>query len=207
MWLDAKPQASHGRLRLPWRTLLLSLLAILLYWIAGAAPEHLVYSRAAIEQHELWSLISGHWVHSDRQHALWNIAALLILGSLFEQVMKQRLFCELLIASLMLSLWMGIFMPEMQAYCGLSGILNSLLVSGSMALWQQYRSPALLLIPLLALLKSLIELHQHQAIFTHTAWPSVPEAHLVGMAIGLLLFFTRTGLDAGNDNSAIVARH
>jgi rhomboid family GlyGly-CTERM serine protease len=190
--------ASHGRFRLPWRTLLLALSATLLYWIAGIAPDNLVYSREAIEQGELWSLISGHWVHSDRQHAVWNIAALLILGSLFERTLRHRLFTDLLLASLLLSLWIGILMPELQAYCGLSGILNTLLVSGCLALWQQLRSPTLLLIPALAFFKSLFELYHHQAIFTQTAWPSVPEAHLVGMAIGLLLFFLRSNLERDN---------
>jgi len=208
MPLDASQQASHGRFRLPWRTLLLGLLATLLYWIAGVAPDNLVYHREAIAQGDLWSMISGHWVHSDRQHAVWNIAALLILGSLFERTLKHRLFSDLLLASLILSLWIGVFMPELQAYCGLSGILNTLLVSGCLTLWQQFRSPTLLLIPVLAFFKSLFELYHHQAIFTQTAWPSVPEAHLIGMAIGVLLFYTRTSLNSGNkNNSAIVSRH
>lgn len=195
MRLNIKQAVSHGRFTLPWRTLLLCLLAITLYWLAGVTPEYLVYSRDVITQGKLWVLFSGHWVHSDSQHAIWNIAALFILGSLFEQGLKHKLLSDLLFASLMLSVWIGFFMPELQAYCGLSGILNALLVSGCLNMWQQSKSPTLLLIPVLAFFKSLFELNQHQAIFTHTAWPSVPEAHLVGMAIGLLLFCTRTNLE------------
>jgi rhomboid family GlyGly-CTERM serine protease len=193
MPLDHGNQRSHGRLRLPWRTLLLGLLAILAYILLGPAPEAWVVSREALHQREWWTLISGHWMHSDRQHAVWNIAALLILGGLFEYHLKQRIFAELLLSSLLLSLWINWYMPELQAYCGLSGILNTLLVTGTIAVWQHYRSNALLLILILALIKSLIELFSHQAIFTHTLWPSVPEAHLVGMSIGLLLVLTRSG--------------
>ncbi len=186
----------HGRPSLPWRTFLLSLLATLAYIGAGPAPEAWVFSREAINQGELWTLISGHWVHSDSRHAIWNIAALSILGSLFEYRLKHRIFTELLLASLLLSVWIGRYMPELQAYCGLSGILNTLLVTGAIALWQRYRSMSLLLIPGLALVKNLIELFSQQAIFTHTAWPSVPQAHLVGMGIGLLLVLLRSGFSS-----------
>ena len=192
MLLDHSKQRSHGRLRLPWRTLLLSLLAILAYCLSGPAPEAWVYSRAALHQFEWWTLISGHWVHSDLQHAVWNITALLILGGLFEQRLKQRIFVDLLMSSLLLSLWISCYMPELQAYCGLSGILNTLLVTGTFAVWQQQRSNVPLLILALAVIKNLVELFSHQAIFTHTLWPSVPEAHLVGMSIGLLIVLTRT---------------
>ncbi len=182
----------QGSFALPWRTLFLSLLATIAYFLLGPAPEAWVVSREAFNQGQWWTLISGHWLHSDNQHALWNISALLILGSLFEQQLKHRVFTELILASLLLSLWMGAYLPELQAYCGLSGILNTLLVTGTMTLWQQYRSPALLMILLLALLKNMIELFSQQAIFTHTLWPSVPEAHLVGMAIGLIFTLART---------------
>lgn len=179
----------HDRYYLPWRTLSLTLLAILLYWLIGAIPDELVLNRDGIAQGEWWRMISGHWVHSDAQHAVWNITALLLLGALFEPVLKQRIWSDLLIASFLLSIWVMVYMPELAAYCGLSGILNTLLVSGSLTLWQQRRIITLLIIPVLAFFKSVVELYQHQAIFTHTAWPSVPEAHLVGMGIGLLLFF------------------
>ena len=182
----------HGSYTLPWRTLLLSLLATLAYLLLGPAPEAWVVSREAVSQGEWWTLVSGHWLHSDNQHALWNISALFILGSLFEAQLRRRMFTELILASLLMSIWMGIYLPELQAYCGLSGILNTLLVTGTIALWQQYRSPALLVILALALLKNLVELFSQQAIFTHTLWPSVPEAHLVGMAIGTIFVLARS---------------
>jgi rhomboid family GlyGly-CTERM serine protease len=182
----------HGSFALPWRTLLLTLLATMAYFLLGPAPDAWVVSRQAVGQGEWWTLISGHWIHSDHQHALWNISALFILGSLFEQPLKHRIFTELILASLLLSLWMGVYLPELQAYCGLSGILNTLLVTGTITLWKQYHSPALLIILVLALLKNLVELFSHQAIFTHTLWPSVPEAHLVGMGIGIVFVLART---------------
>jgi len=175
----------HGMIYMPWRTLALTLLATCLFMITGAAPEMLIYEQTAIQNGELWRLITGHWVHSDTQHATWNIIALFLLGCLFERTLQRDLFTILLIASISISAWVYFFMPQMTAYCGLSGILNTLLVVGTLALWQKYRSTTFLLILFLAVLKSAIEIQMQSAIFTHTAWPSVPAAHLAGMVIGL----------------------
>lgn len=191
MMFNSLKQLRCGMLTMPWRTLLLAILATVIFSTLGAAPETLVYEREAILNGEVWRLITGHWVHSDTQHATWNIIALLLLGCLFENTLKRHLFTVLLISSLALSGWIILFMPQMTSYCGLSGILNSLLVVGTLTLWQQQRSITLLLILLLAVLKSIVELQTQSAIFTHTAWPSVPAAHLAGMVIGLLIYLCR----------------
>jgi hypothetical protein len=36
-----------------------------------------------------------------------------------------------------------------------------------------------------AVLKIVVEMHAGQALFTQTAWPSVPAAHAVGLLCGL----------------------
>jgi len=187
MGLDHINRLRHG-ISMPWRTLLLVIIATALFLFAGAAPDTLVYNQEAIRNGELWRLITGHWVHSDSQHATWNIIALFILGCLFESALKQKLFTVLLISSIALSGWIYLLMPQMTAYCGLSGILNSLLVVGTLTLWQQRRSTTLLVILLLAILKSVIEMQTQSAIFTHTVWPSVPATHLAGMLTGLQIF-------------------
>ena len=174
---------SHGGFCPPWRTLLLAVLCSLLFMIAGPAPDTLVYTQGSYS-----SFLSGHWVHSDLEHALWNIGALIILGYLFEPILKQRLFTIMLSASLLLSLWLRLFAPELTAYCGLSGILNALLVTGTLSLWQQHRSSIYLLILLLTAIKNITEILSQHALFTHSAWPSFPQAHIAGMLIGVILF-------------------
>jgi len=66
----------------PWRTLFLTGLALALYLLAGPAPEAWVYDRMAIADGELWRLMTGHLVHADGSHALWDIAALALLGAI-----------------------------------------------------------------------------------------------------------------------------
>ncbi|MCU7812765.1 MAG: hypothetical protein KZQ77_16290, partial [Candidatus Thiodiazotropha sp. (ex Notomyrtea botanica)] len=83
-----KTWESRGGLLLPWRTLLLTTLALTGYLILGAAPEIWVFDRAAIGKGEVWRLVTGHWVHSDFEHALWDISALGLLGVLFEKRLR-----------------------------------------------------------------------------------------------------------------------
>lgn len=171
----------------PWRTLLLTATALALYLWAGAAPEAWVYDRHAIAQGEWWRLFSGHWVHSDPEHALWDIGALLALGLLFESRLRWNLFPVLLLATLGVDLWLWYVQPSIVYYCGLSGILNGLLALGLVRWWRDQPHPLVWLTGLGAVLKIVWETAAGTALLTATAWPSVPEVHGVGFVCGLLL--------------------
>jgi len=171
---------------LPWRTLLLSAGAVVAYLILGAAPEAWVFDRVAIAQGEWWRLIAGHWMHSDLMHAVWDIAALLLLGTLFEARLQWRLPWALLVATVGVDAWLWWGDPALQYYCGLSGILNSLLVVGLLQFWRDYRHPLILLTGVGAALKIIVEINAGQALLTQTAWPSVPTVHAVGFLCGLV---------------------
>jgi rhomboid family GlyGly-CTERM serine protease len=184
----------RGGVSPPWRTLLLTAVALALYLMAGAAPELWVYDRFAITQGEWWRLVSGHWVHSDLEHATWDIGALLVLGLLFESRLKHGLFSVLAVATLGVDLWLWYFEPSLYFYCGLSGILNGLLALGLMSLWRDLRHPLVWMTALGALLKIAWEIGAGEALLTSTAWPSVPVVHAVGFVCGLLLAVDNRGL-------------
>ena len=175
----------QGSAPLPWWSLSLGLAATLAYLAFGAAPEGWVFDRAAIEQGEWWRLLSAHWVHCDAAHATWDIAALLLLGMLFEPRLKWRVPLVLLGASVAIDAWLWWGMPTLSYYCGLSGILNSLLVFGLLHWWLGERHLLLLATVGLAGLKIILEINAGQALLTRTAWPSVPAVHAVGYLWGL----------------------
>jgi len=177
----------HGGTGLPWRTLLLSGMALALYVIFGAAPEAWVYDRGAIGQGEWWRLVSGHWVHGDPGHALWDITGLLVLGAVFEPRLKSDLGIVLLLSSLGIAAWLWFAEPALAYYCGLSGILNGLLALGLVHWWYEERHPLIWLTGLGAIGKILWESLADEALLTSTLWPSVPEVHGVGFLCGLLL--------------------
>jgi rhomboid family GlyGly-CTERM serine protease len=183
----SKPGERHGGITLPWRTLFLGAGAIAAYLILGAAPEAWVFDRAAIVQGEWWRLITGHWVHSDLVHASWDIAALLLLGTLFEARLQWRLPLALLVATVGVDAWLWWGDPALQYYCGLSGILNSLLIVGLLQLWRDLRHPLIMFTGAGAVVKIIVEINAGQALLTQTAWPSVPMVHAVGFLCGLVL--------------------
>ena len=182
-----KAGISHCRFKLPWRSILLVAAAIVAYLVLGAAPGDWVFDRVAIARGEWWRLISGHWVHSDPAHAVWDISALLLLGALFETRLKWRLPMVLLLTSLGVDAWLWWGEPALGYYCGLSGILNGLLVVGLLQLWRDTRHPVVLLTALAAILKIYVEINTGQSLVTQTAWPSVPVAHAAGYLSGLVL--------------------
>lgn len=178
--------ARQGSGMLPWRTLLLTGLALGLFLGFGAAPEAWVFDRSAIAQGEWWRLITGHWVHSDLEHATWDIGALLVLGLLFESRLKGKLFGVIALGTLSIDLWLWHAAPSIIYYCGLSGILNGLLALGLWCLWRETRHPLVWLTGLGAVAKIFWETWLGGALLTTTAWPSLPEVHGVGFVCGLL---------------------
>jgi rhomboid family GlyGly-CTERM serine protease len=172
---------------LPWRATGLAITAIALYLVLGAAPGDWVFDREAIAAGEWWRLITGHWVHGDLQHATWDIAALVLFGMLFEARLQSRLPLVLLVASIGVDAWLWWGVPTLRYYCGLSGILNGLLILGLMQLWRDERHPLALLTAVGAALKIVLEMSTGQALLTETAWPSVPTAHAAGLLCGLVM--------------------
>lgn len=174
-----------GSLALPWRSIFLSTLALALYLFAGPAPDALVYDRNALAAGECWRLISAHWVHSDAEHAFWDIAALALFGALFEARLGWRLVSSLVIGSLAVDACLWWAMRELERYCGLSGIINALLAAGLWESWRQTRDPLIPWIAAGVCAKIAIELATGGALFTYSAWPSVPRMHAVGFTAGL----------------------
>ena len=176
----------HGSITLPWRCMLMGGVAVLAYLVLGAAPDALVFDRVAIAQGEWWRLLTGHWVHSDPAHVGWNITALLLLGALFERRLQWRLPLALLIGTVGVNAWLWWMDPALRYYCGLSGILNSLLIVGLLQLWRDCRDPLVLLTGVAAAAKILLEISLGQTLLTQTAWPGVPAVHAAGFLCGLV---------------------
>jgi rhomboid family GlyGly-CTERM serine protease len=187
VYATPEPGVRHGGITLPWRSFLLGAGAVAAYLVFGAAPEAWVFDRVAISQGEWWRLITGHWVHSDLTHAVWDISALLLLGALFETRLQWRLPMVLLLTSLGVDAWLWWDDPALSYYCGLSGILNGLLIVGLLHLWRDTRHPVVLLTALGAVLKIFVEINTGQSLVTQTAWPSVPVAHAAGYLSGLVI--------------------
>ncbi len=198
--------ARHGGLVPPWRTLLLTCLALGLHLLAGPAPEAWVYDRASIRAGELWRLLTGHLVHADGSHALWDIVALLLLGTLLERRLGPWFTVSLAASVVSIDVWLWWGMPALERYCGLSGILNSLLATGLYELWRERREPLVVLIGVGAAAKIAVELLFGQALLTNTVWPSVPAVHGVGFVTGLAVAAAQRSLRTVNKPWMVLSR-
>ncbi len=179
----------QGGLQPPWFTLLLAGALGVVYLLLGPAPEALLFARDAIQAGETGRLVTGHLVHAGRAHLAWNLAALVLLGALFERLERPSVLRYgglLLTGGLVIDAWIWWLEPDLGLYCGLSGVLNSLFAALGVALWRQTRHPLFLLALAGAVAKIVVEAAMDGALLPTSSWTSVPGVHLAGFAAGLL---------------------
>lgn len=187
MIVQENAQISQGSKSLPWLTASGVAIATLLWLVFGAAPESLVFDRDAIAAGEIWRLVTGHWVHSDAGHALWDIGALAIIGWLLEPQGRWRMIAVALAGMLAVDVCLWWFMPALDRYCGLSGLLNAMFIVAIVDLWRAYRHPVYVLAGLIWSVKLAREATLGISLVVSTAWPTVPQSHLAGGLGGIAL--------------------
>jgi len=107
-------------------------------------------------------------------------------GSSNSSRLRWQLPIALLIGTVSVDAWLWRGDPTLYNYCGLSGILSSLLIVGLLQLWRDIRHPLVALTGVGAAVKILVENNAGQAVLTQTAWPSMSTVHAVGILCGLV---------------------
>jgi rhomboid family GlyGly-CTERM serine protease len=104
---------------------------------AGGEPvrEWARYDRGGLENGELWRLLTGHLVHLGFGHLWPNLLALVVIGSLFEDVLTPAEWLAATVAAV-LAIDVGLYMldSEVQWYVGLSGVLHGFVACGALLL-------------------------------------------------------------------------
>jgi rhomboid family GlyGly-CTERM serine protease len=160
-------------------------IAELLQW--GPTLEY----RRPLLASEPWRLLSGHFVHLSLTHSMLNGVALLLLGRLFADRLRDIEFWVVLgVAPILISLAFWVAMPELIWYRGLSGTLHALYFAGCVV-WLGSTKGAARWLPIAAIaggtLKVLLE-QPWDSSFPFRQWLGaavVPQAHLIGAIIGL----------------------
>ena len=179
----------QGSTTLPWLSAGMAMLAAGLWAAFGPAPPGLVFDRSAIAAGEIWRLVTGHFVHSNGRHALWDIVALAVIGTAMEERGRLQMLAGSATGIVAVDAWLWWFLPELELYCGLSGMPNASFVLALADLWQTHRHPAFPIVALLLLAKLAAETSAGVSLVVTTAWPSLPQAHLAGCLGGLCLLF------------------
>lgn len=176
--------------KLPFFTI--SLLAITAAIHLLAPDKSLLYfGTTEIAQGQIWRLLSGHMVHADVGHLLWNLLGLAVLGWLIERHSPRFLWAALIAGLAAVSALLLSSFSSLDYYCGLSGVLNSLLV---VALWLEWRSSGswwVAAVAIACLFKVLIETVTGDSLITQISWPPFALSHLAGMAGGLVVLIVR----------------
>jgi rhomboid family GlyGly-CTERM serine protease len=147
----------------------------------------LYFSATDIARGETWRLITGHFMHADTQHLFWNCLGLLVLGALIERHSRPILWAALCAGIASVSILLLTPFSQLDYYCGLSGVLNTLLLLALWLEWRRTRSWLVILIGCGSIAKVIIELTSGSSIVTHISWPPYAWSHIAGLAGGLIV--------------------
>jgi len=126
---------SIRRLRESWVIVVLFFVCLLV----GAGGDELRelgrYERYAIEDGEYWRLVTGHLVHLGWGHLWPNLAALAIIGLLFEDVFRNADWLRVgTVSAATIDVGLYVLDPSVLWYVGLSGVLHGFVAAGALAL-------------------------------------------------------------------------
>jgi rhomboid family GlyGly-CTERM serine protease len=133
------PENVAGRLlRQHWPLLVLLVPCLLLATAGEPARMLLRYDRAAIEHGEVWRLFTGNFVHLGLGHLLEDMAGLVLLWLLYEDVLPGwRTPAVVCAGSLAVGLGLLIGDPHVDWYVGISGALDTLWAAGALSLMRR----------------------------------------------------------------------
>ncbi len=177
-------------MKLPQITLVLILLTTGLM-LLPQSHEWLYFEHDPVLGGSWWRLLSGHLVHTDWEHWFWNTAALAVLGGYLEQKSSTLFVAGLLAGVASVDILLLSDLTQVSRYCGLSGVLNTLLVLALYRYWKQTRSGWVIVAGLICLSKLTLELLTGTSLLTHIAWPPFPPAHLAGTLAGAVFIISQ----------------
>lgn len=176
------------RLRAAWAILGLLLICLALALGGDEWRELGRYDRDALAAGEYWRLLSGHLVHLGWGHLWPNLAALVVIGLLFEGTMRSiDWVITALVAAAAIDAGLFFFEPGVRWYVGLSGVLHGFVAAGALELLLRRQALGAIM-GAAVLAKIVFEQTVGPVPFTAAAvgGPVIVAAHLYGAAGGVL---------------------
>ena len=182
--------------RVPCVSLLLSAVAVVLYFLPDVVGD-VQYDRAALATGQLWRVVTCHLTHWSLDHLVWDVGALIVLGTLCEVAHRRAFTCCVAVSAVWIPLALWICLPDVSTYRGLSGIdaaafvLLAVTILGESLAVRQLRWAAACTIVLLAFTgKVCYECVTDATLFVDSAaagMTPIPLAHVVGGCVGAIL--------------------
>lgn len=149
--------------------------------------DYFIYWRPSLLT-EFWRLWTAHWVHVGWIHFLLNMLAFACLPFIFPHVRNWHLGTLLLVLPPFISLVFYFYLPYIDAYAGLSGVLHGLYTAVGLV-YLQYKKERKFALLVLALIAAKL-IWENTFGQTGTAQligsPVLTEAHLIGAIGGVL---------------------
>ncbi|MBJ8417930.1 rhombosortase [Acinetobacter courvalinii] len=149
--------------------------------------DYFIYWRPSLLT-EFWRLWTAHWVHVGWIHFLLNMLAFACLPFIFPHVRNWHLWSLLLALPPFISLVFYFYLPYIDAYAGLSGVLHGLYTAVGLV-YLQYKKERKFALLVLALIAAKL-IWENTFGQTGTAQligsPVLTEAHLIGAIGGVL---------------------
>jgi rhomboid family GlyGly-CTERM serine protease len=167
--------------------LLLAVCLLLLIIQSGGAAAQLAlrYDREALAAGQWWRLLTAHVVHLGYEHAVLDVAGLVLLWALFARDYSLRgwlLILALSVAGIDAGLWL--LSSTTQWYVGSSGVLHGVLAAGTCAHLRRREPDGWILA--LFLVGKLIYEQAHGALPLTAGGAVIVDAHLYGAVSGAL---------------------
>ena len=125
-------------------------------------------------------------------HLLWNCLGLAVLGGLIEYRSRTVLWAALSAGIISVSALLLTPLSQLEYYCGLSGVLNSLLLVALWLEWRFTRSGLIIVVTCGVIAKTVIEVSQGVSILTHISWPPYAWSHVAGLVGGLIIVWVQS---------------
>lgn len=178
--------------RIPILSFSLVMTLISLHWLVPD-KTFLYFSAADIARGETWRIVTGHLVHADSEHLLWNCLGLAVLGMLIEHRSRTLLWAAFGAGIASVSALLLTPFSQLEYYCGLSGVLNTLLLVTLWLEWRRTRSWLIIVITFGSIAKAVIEVSLGASIVTHISWPPYAWSHVAGLIGGLMIVWGQSG--------------
>lgn len=172
-----------------WPPITLSLTAIALLVYVAAPETSAQFDLLVLDRDEprWWPWLTAHFLHTDPAHVGWNLFAFVCLGWLGEPDQRLRYALSIVGGIVAVDCWFAWCNDGFRYYCGLSGVLNTVLLATLYGLRDRIAPRWLVAFAVLVALKIGWEWHSGVALITHTQWPPAVGAHVAGFTAGVLL--------------------
>lgn len=147
----------------------------------------LYFSADDIAGGQIWRIVSGHFIHADLKHLLWNCLGLAVLGTLIELHSRAQWWAALIVGIASVSALLLSPFSQLENYCGLSGVLNTLLLVLIWLEWRLTRSWLMVVIACGSIAKVVVEVYLGESLLTNISWPPYAWSHAAGLAGGLII--------------------